>query len=73
MATLMDLTDGFNSLSESERFELIREIRGLRRIPTKKPSEAKRISSPRGKKKPKDLLSKLSPEQAQQLLEMLGD
>lgn len=73
MATLMDLTDGFNSLSESERFELIREIRGLRRIPTKKPADKKRVSSSRGKKKPKDLLSKLSPEQAQQLLEMLGD
>ncbi len=72
MATLQHLTNGFLNLSHDERFNLIRNIRALRRTPIERP-KAKSKSSPRASKPKKDLLSNLTPEQAQQLLEMLGE
>jgi hypothetical protein len=68
MATLFDLTPGFLALSHKERFELVRELRTLRRVATESP-KPKRQSVPRGKLPIDDL----TPEQAQQLLALLGE
>lgn len=72
MATLTDLTPGFLSLTPKERFELIREIRALRRTPTENPTtkrKTKTKSVPRGKIS----VDNLTQEQAQQLLALLGE
>jgi len=70
VATLTDLTPGFLSLTPKERFELIREIRALRRTPTENPTTKRKTKSvPRGKIS----VDNLTQEQAQQLLALLGE
>ena len=65
--TLDSLVKPLHEMSEAEIFEHIRQVRHSRRTPTlKKPS--KKVVE---KKKTKDLVGSLSPEQLAQLLKQL--
>ena len=75
MATLFDIHPGFRNLEPNTRFNLIRDIRALRRAPkptTKKHAKPKTKSSTRGTNINRQM-EKLNPTQVQQLLELLGD
>ena len=75
MATLFDIHPGFKNLEPNARFNLIRDIRALRRAPkptTKKRAKPKTKSSTRGTNINRQM-EKLNSTQVQQLLELLGD
>lgn len=78
MATLDDLANPkFLSMTPEERFELIRELRSLRRVQVIKPGKVKPTT--REKKPPKTKLqftgelAGLSQEQLMQLMELMND
>lgn len=76
MANLLDLHPGFLNLEPNVRFNLIRDIRALRRAPkstqSKPKRKAKAKSSTRGTNVNRQM-EKLTSTQVQHLLELLGD
>ena len=76
MANIHDLKDSVTELSDEEATKLILNIRDERReaLNKKKSKRKKKKSSSGGSKKksPKQLIADLSPEEAEELLKMLG-
>ena len=74
MATIEDLRTSISDMENSEAFNLIKEIRFLRRQPPPQRAKSAKGSKkgPVKKKDPVNLISKMSPEQAAELLKLLG-
>jgi hypothetical protein len=74
MATIEDLRTSISSMENAEAFNLIREIRFLRRQPP--PQKAKRATGSKKrsikKKDPVSIVSQMTSEQAAELLKQLG-
>ena len=71
MATIDDLNISISNMVYEEAFALVKRLRESRRIKKGKFSKPRASSSPRTPKKPKDLLTMLTPEQKAILLETL--
>jgi hypothetical protein len=77
LATIRDLKTPLEALTENDRFELVREIRQLRREMKVKPVKAPRASPAAKATKPKkklstaDLMSSLSPDETAKLIARL--
>ena len=72
MATTKDLRVSITEMDEQEAFSLIKEVRFQRRQPpVKKPRVVTRRKTPI-KQPPSTVASRLSPEQAAELLKQLG-
>ena len=71
MATIEHLRISVSEMPDSDAFNLIKEIRFLRRQPPPKRSAAPKKRSIK-KKDPLTIVSKMTPEQAAELLKQLG-
>ena len=74
MATIEDLRISISQMDDAEAFELVKQIRFIRRQPP--PQKAKRAAGSKKrsvkKKDPVSIVSNMTPEQAAELLKQLG-